>query len=219
MDSDVLIIAPTRSLPKSFPALSVLQPLPMEPLPMNLALIGAEHSFPASTRSRPIYRSCSKRFPERLLICFCVHWQFDAAYLDTDEKKAAYEKFDKQVLLLALQYILHLCSENSIITARKQEKAPSWASRKKKKAQAVNIFDVSAPSERTFSAKHHHQAGNISSEPTGKTVCPHTRRAHWAYRWVGSKENRGLELRWIREAHIHADKETNGAIVRVTGQE
>lgn len=124
-------------------------------------------------------------------------------------------KYGRCILLRALQYILHLCSENSIIQARETKKAPSWASKKKKSAQKVKVYDVSLPTERSFSSAGPHYVSKGREESTGKTKSPHTRRAHWAYRWVGSREEKHMELRWIREARIHAEEDVRGAVVSV----
>jgi len=123
--------------------------------------------------------------------------------------------YDLSILLQALQYILYLCAENNEIHKREKVKPKAWASKKDKFASTVRILEVSEPVERIFPGKTHNIYEPVKGEPTGQTKSPHTRRGHWAYRWVGHGDNKELKLRWVRETRIHPEQETNGAKITV----
>lgn len=150
---------------------------------------------------------------QELTIKDVVIYAFDYNVMYSEEKAKYCREYDDKILLTALQYILHLCSENSTILPRplQEKKVKSWASKKKKSAASVKVYDVSI---RDFPNKlrSHSSSGNKN---TGITKAPHVRRAHWAYRWVGKGEERHLALRWIHEAYIHPELENTGVIVNV----
>jgi len=145
------------------------------------------------------------------------------------EQREYHEKFSKvahlydlALLLDSLQYILYLCAENNQVKEIPQPKPKVWASKKKKAAATVKIFSVSEPEEdrepiqKVFPPPiYKGSSSHGSGVPTGKTMPPHTRRGHWAYRWVGHGSEKELKLRWIRETRVHPELETPGAVVKV----
>lgn len=55
----------------------------------------------------------------------------------------------------------------------------------------------------------------LTTEPTGRTVRPHVRRAHWHHYWVGEGRTR-LEVRWIEPTFVMPNEksEPDTAVVR-----
>ena len=136
---------------------------------------------------------------------------YDKIYEDK-EKVLLCKKNDIEMLVKALQYILHLCSKNSEIIPRMPVKKSFMTKRQKLNAK-VKQYEVSLrPAEREFPI---HSNTIHSENHTGETRKSHVRRAHWAYYWCGSKDNRHLEIRWVRECIIHPEQINSGTIFNV----
>lgn len=128
--------------------------------------------------------------------------------------------YDKQALndiLIALQFILYLASENADIqdvpqaeaprTRKKHSRVPDKASEVKEKAVGVRIGNAIRKSR---------QPSHSSSQGgTGAKVRPHSRRGHWHRYWVGPRDgvNRKLILKWTAPTFIHMDEFYNDTVV------
>ena len=147
---------------------------------------------------------------EKLSIQDAIVYGQDYDEIYDKEKAKLCKENDMNILLTALQYILHLCSKNSEITQRIMKKTLAISKKQKSNAK-VKIYDVSVPQRDFISHGGYSHSGNHTNQTRGF----HIRRAHWAFRWVGSKDNRHPELRWIRECKIHPELENKGVIVNV----
>jgi len=137
---------------------------------------------------------------------------YDKVYKDDEKKILLCKKNDMEMLIKALQYILHLCSKNSEIIPRMPVKKSFMTKRQKANAK-VKCYEINLkPSERNFPIHHNSQH---SGNHTGETRKSHVRRAHWAFRWCGSKAERHLEIRWIKECIIHPEMQNAGTILNV----
>ena len=130
-----------------------------------------------------------------------------------EQQRLSYQ-YDLTILLSALQYILYLCAENNEIKQRILPKAKSWASKKKKSASTVKIFDVSEPKTRDFPPKNYYSESSDYESGTGSPKSPHVRRGHWHTYWTGKRGERTPKVIWIAETRVHPELETSGAILK-----
>ena len=118
-------------------------------------------------------------------------------------------------LLVALQFILYLASENADVqdvpqATSKARKKPGQildkASEVKEKAVGVRIGNTIRKAK---SASHPSSQGG-----TGTKVCPHSRRGHWHHYWTGPRDgDRKLILKWIAPTFIHVGEFKNDTVV------
>lgn len=118
-------------------------------------------------------------------------------------------------LLVAMQFILYLASENADVQDVPQAKAPrprkkrgqilDKASEVKEKAVGVRIGNAI---RKIKSPSHSSQGG------TGTKVRPHSRRGHWHHYWTGPRDgDRKLVLKWTAPTFIHIDEFRNDTVV------
>jgi len=132
------------------------------------------------------------------------------------EEPLSYDKQTLHMLLVALQFILYIVSENADVQdvppngVTKVKKAPhrilDKASEVKEKSVGVRIGNAIR--------KYRSSSHSSSKGKTGFTKCPHSRRGHWHHYWVGPRDgNRTLILKWIAPTFIHQDAFCNETVV------
>lgn len=119
-------------------------------------------------------------------------------------------------LLVAMQFILYLASENADVQDVPQAEAPRGrkkrgqildkASEVKEKAVGVRIGNAI---RKIKSPSHPSSQGG-----TGTKVRPHSRRGHWHHYWTGPRDgDRKLVLKWTAPTFIHIDEFRNDTVV------
>lgn len=121
-------------------------------------------------------------------------------------------------LLVALQFILYLMSENADIQDIPSKKAVK--NRKRKKAHRIsdkaNKVNEKLVGVRIGNAIRKARASSHSSPQgsTGFTKRPHSRRGHWHHYWVGPRDGeRSLILKWVAPTIIHENAFRNDMVV------
>jgi len=117
-----------------------------------------------------------------------------------------------------LPYILYLCSQNAEIaqepTSRRIYKpwklSPKHKYREVKQMQCATKDGMKIRNFKKMQAER-------KLNGKGSMKAPHMRRAHYHRYWVGSGENRHIEIKWVAPTYIHEDmkdliKPTNAKI-------
>lgn len=123
---------------------------------------------------------------------------------------------DTRCLLTAIQVTLYLAAENAEVeTGAKVQNAPQQGRGKSKKshkkedkASQIEVKDVGIRIGNAIRKAKLRYQGEKTSEGTGGTVRPHSRRGHWHHYWTGPMsipDARKLILKWTAPTFVHAD--------------
>lgn len=137
-------------------------------------------------------------------------WYDTVAGMEEDVRPSLHD------LLVALQFVLYLASENADIQDVPQAEPPrvrkkrgqilDKASEVKEKAVGVRIGNAI---RKIKSPSHPSSQGG-----TGTKVRPHSRRGHWHHYWTGPRDgDRKLILKWTAPTFIHMDEFRNDTVV------
>lgn len=114
------------------------------------------------------------------------------------QTNAALVRFEAIMALYAAQVVLYLQAVNADI----ERKPASGKKRKPGTPKPVKEFHVGFHVGQTLRRAY---AYTTTGTGTGSAKRPHTRRGHWHNYWIGSGEDRHLELRWVSPTMIHPD--------------
>ena len=136
--------------------------------------------------------------------------------LDIVEDSLIFNEQDLHDLLVALQFILYLVSENADIqdvprsqstqVRKKRDQILDKASEVKEKAVGVRIGNAIRKSRQP--------SHSSSQNGTGSKVRPHSRRGHWHHYWTGPRDgDRKLILKWTAPTFVHLNDFRNDEVV------
>ena len=128
-----------------------------------------------------------------------------------------------RTVLIAIQLLLYLLSENAEMDAQPQHTAarPAGSSHKKvvdisDKASEVNAFDVGIRigSAIRKAQSHSMNSAKNNSDNSSGTRRPHVRRGHWHHYWTGPRTGeQTLILKWTAPTMIHPEQGTEDNVV------
>ena len=110
--------------------------------------------------------------------------------------------------MIPLQLVLYLCAQNAEL---RPVHRPAFLKKRGRRHVEVQVTNACPPKDgvvhRSFTAS---STASTNTEPgTGAPKRPHVRRAHWHHVWVGGRPGTPgarLELRWVTEVRVHADR-------------
>jgi hypothetical protein len=121
------------------------------------------------------------------------------------------ESMTRQIVAPALSLIAYLCSVGSDVADPDHPGSLPGGHRTRQPTtdpQPVNRFSVGYRVATAIRAARLVRQAGETSEPTGRKVVPHLRRAHWHHYWVGPRSgpDRHLELRWVLPTMVGASQ-------------
>lgn len=139
-----------------------------------------------------------------------------ARHMPSQPIKEPKDDLDLRCILVALQFVLYIVSENADI----QDFSPKKDAKSRKKTRRIsdkaNKVKEKLVGVRIGSAIRKSRGSSHASlqGSTGLTKRPHSRRGHWHHYWVGPRDGeRSLILKWIAPTVIHEDAFHNDTVV------
>jgi len=132
------------------------------------------------------------------------------------------ERVAEQIVAPALSLIAYLCSVGSDVADPDHPGSLPGGHRTRQPTtdpQPVNRFSVGYRVATAIRAARLVRQAGETSEPTGRKVVPHLRRAHWHHYWVGPRSgpDRHLELRWVLPTMVGASQPSQVTVRPVRG--
>lgn len=123
---------------------------------------------------------------------------------------------DLRYILVALQFVLYIVSENADIHDVSHQKVARHRKNTHRVLDKASAVKEKSVGVRIGNAIRKAKSSSHSSlqDKTGLTKRPHSRRGHWHHYWVGPKNGeRSLILKWIAPTVIHEDAFHNDTVV------
>lgn len=126
---------------------------------------------------------------------------------ENDELKSSFARGEyKKLMTFIVPYLLYLCSQNAEIVQPKDNERvyrPHTGTPKNKYREVKQLVCGQATGVRIRNFKKQQAERKQSGE--GSMKAPHVRRAHYHRFWVGSGDDRHIEIRWLPPIYIHED--------------
>ncbi len=122
-------------------------------------------------------------------------------------------QFQAEEISPLVSLVLYICSTNAELVSKDGRLKPNRAKPKKIK-KGLKFFPANKPADwdvglRTGAtlraARNFSESSSGASTKTGKSVIPHTRKAHWHTYWTG-KGRAKPEVKWINMTLVNAEK-------------
>lgn len=118
-------------------------------------------------------------------------------------------------LIRVLQLLLYICSKNADITPNERQfkiyKKPTIKIRDK--FSEVKIDDVGVNIVKAFKEKYNYYYTHNTGSKRGSLKSPHIRKGHFHKYWIGTGENKKIEIKWISATIIHKEANINNITV------